>query len=192
MLTWTNNEQFFDSLRCTNVSPVGLHHDRKQSSALWLMALDWLPYCTRPYATYWSRRSIKMGTGITLVMLILATRALDSGYLARTAFSYALQAHSSPAPIPDSMTLISNDPSWWPLINSSRIASYFAGSWRALLMMSWPNIFAVLQLLPLPEWRTTGVSKAVLMNNWHSTHGICSTNNWTRGRLMMSPVQRAR
>lgn len=78
-----------------------------------------------------------MVTGITLIMLILATQALDSGYLARTPFSYALQVRSSPAPIPDSMTLISDDPSWWPLINSSRIASYFAVAASAGVTYDW-------------------------------------------------------
>jgi len=29
------------------------------------------------------------------------------------------------------MTVISNDPIWWPVINSYRIASYLQGSWRA-------------------------------------------------------------
>ncbi|KAG2158736.1 uncharacterized protein EDB93DRAFT_1245969 [Suillus bovinus] len=29
-------------------------------------------------------------------------------------------------PSPSNMTLVSDDPSWWPLINSNRIASYFA------------------------------------------------------------------
>lgn len=29
------------------------------------------------------------------------------------------------------MPIISNDPSWWPLINATRIGSYFIGLWRA-------------------------------------------------------------
>ncbi|KAG0693769.1 hypothetical protein DFH29DRAFT_963108 [Suillus ampliporus] len=34
------------------------------------------------------------------------------------------------------MTLISNDPSWWPSINADRIASYFAGLWCICWMMT--------------------------------------------------------
>ncbi|KAG2141985.1 hypothetical protein BD769DRAFT_1424749 [Suillus cothurnatus] len=30
------------------------------------------------------------------------------------------------------MTIISNDPSWWPIINAYRLSSNFAGSWRAV------------------------------------------------------------
>ncbi|KAG2107795.1 hypothetical protein BD769DRAFT_1643113 [Suillus cothurnatus] len=34
------------------------------------------------------------------------------------------------------MTLVSNDPSWWPVINASLIASYFTGSWSVSHMMT--------------------------------------------------------
>jgi hypothetical protein len=50
------------------------------------------------------------------------------------------------------MTVVSNDPSWWPLINAGRIASYFAGSWRVshmMTLMTQLTLAAVLQLLPL-------------------------------------------
>jgi hypothetical protein len=31
--------------------------------------------------------------------------------------------------LPFNMTLISNDPSWWPSIEAYRVQSYFARSW---------------------------------------------------------------
>ncbi|KAG2124153.1 hypothetical protein BD769DRAFT_1388950 [Suillus cothurnatus] len=34
------------------------------------------------------------------------------------------------------MTIVSNDPSWWPLINASLIFSYFIGSWSVSHMMT--------------------------------------------------------
>jgi hypothetical protein len=42
--------------------------------------------------------------------------------------------HSLPSS--NSMTLVSNDPSWWPLINASFVGSYFTGSFRASRMMT--------------------------------------------------------
>jgi hypothetical protein len=33
------------------------------------------------------------------------------------------------------MPIISNDPSWWPLINATRIGSYFIGLWKFSRMM---------------------------------------------------------
>jgi hypothetical protein len=61
---------------------------------------------------------------------------------------------SNPAPsLPssNSMTLVSNDPSWWPVINGSFIFSYFLGSWRIGRMMNWFILTPIshLQLSPL-------------------------------------------
>jgi hypothetical protein len=39
-------------------------------------------------------------------------------------------------PSSNNMTLVSNDPSWWPLINADFVASYVAGPWRARRMMT--------------------------------------------------------
>jgi hypothetical protein len=33
-----------------------------------------------------------------------------------------------PHPFSTNMTIISNDPTWWPVINFYRVSSYFAGS----------------------------------------------------------------
>jgi hypothetical protein len=50
------------------------------------------------------------------------------------------------------MTVVSNDPIWWPFINAGLIASYFVGSWGVCHMttlMIQLTLVAVLQLLAL-------------------------------------------
>jgi hypothetical protein len=52
----------------------------------------------------------------------------------------SLRPPSSPAcslPPSKSMTLVSNDPSWWPLINVNIVSSYFAGSWEPATWRRW-------------------------------------------------------
>lgn len=45
---------------------------------------------------------------------------------------YIYKVRPSPTPsFSTNMTIVSNDPTVWPVVNSYRISSYFAGSWRA-------------------------------------------------------------
>ncbi|KAG2358763.1 hypothetical protein BDR07DRAFT_1610586 [Suillus spraguei] len=96
-----------------------------------------------------------MGTDIIIIVLILATQALDDGYLVRTPSSRHISAKfpASLRPSPDSMTLVSNAPIWWTLINSSRIASYFAVAASAGVMYDWALTFGQeVELLWRQRW----------------------------------------
>jgi hypothetical protein len=56
---------------------------------------------------------------------------------------YECNRYTSPArPLSssNSMTLASNDPSWWPIINVNIIISYFIGSWRVSCMVTMIDI----------------------------------------------------
>jgi hypothetical protein len=49
------------------------------------------------------------------------------------------------------MTFVSNDPSWWPVIDMNRYNNYFIGSWRSngtTLMMSHSIFYVVSQSHP--------------------------------------------
>jgi hypothetical protein len=59
------------------------------------------------------------------------------------------------------MALVSNDPSWWPLISYFRIFSYFSGLWKASGLIH--ILTMVFQLYPSPWGYTIGVSHAMLM-----------------------------
>jgi hypothetical protein len=52
-----------------------------------------------------------------------------SVYIALTTNLLSTQDRQSLTLHPFNMTLISNDPSLWPLIRFDRVESYFAGSW---------------------------------------------------------------
>ncbi|KAG1762615.1 hypothetical protein EV702DRAFT_294129 [Suillus placidus] len=81
------------------------------------------------------------------------------------------------------MTLLSNNPSWWPLINMNRFFSYFIGSWgvcRIVLVCCLDvTLNMVLQLHPL-LWCYTGVSIIVLIEK---IINILSIDIRTRGVL---------
>jgi len=85
------------------------------------------------------------------------------------------------------MTIISNDPSWWPIINAYRLSSNFAGSWRAVgdwsLSLSL-TLTVISQLPPSLDWRMIGVSMIISKDFWYLT-SIFSTYVWTRGMLML-------
>jgi hypothetical protein len=72
------------------------------------------------------------------------------------------QVHLSPVPpFSTKMTIVSNDPTWWPTINSYRFSSYAIGSLRAVGCWSWCldlTLTAVSQLPPLSWWCMIGVS----------------------------------
>ncbi|KAG2335290.1 hypothetical protein BDR05DRAFT_969505 [Suillus weaverae] len=52
------------------------------------------------------------------------------------------------------MTLVSNDPSWWPAINANLISSYFIGLWRVspMTMLMTRLILAAVSQLPPVLW----------------------------------------
>lgn len=59
-------------------------------------------------------------------------------YLASTPSSYFYQVPHSPSTDTsslDNMTLVSDDPNMWPLINFHRIFSYFTGWWESLILL---------------------------------------------------------
>jgi len=72
------------------------------------------------------------------------------------------QVYLSPIPpFSTKMTIVSNDPTWWPTINSYRFSSYAIGSLRAVGCWSWCldlTLTAVSQLPPLLWWCMIGVS----------------------------------
>jgi len=59
------------------------------------------------------------------------------------------------------MIIVSDDPSWWPVINFVTIQSYFLGSWRANGQTQSLTVFA--QLHPLPWLYMIGVCKITLI-----------------------------
>jgi hypothetical protein len=63
------------------------------------------------------------------------------------------------------MTLVSNDPGWWPTINSNRVASYFMGTWRLAQMIYLDlTLAAVPQLPAVLEYCMISVSNIVFKN----------------------------
>lgn len=74
------------------------------------------------------------------------------------------------------MTLVSDDPSWWPTINFVTIQSYFIGSWRANDITQSLTVFA--QLHPVLWLYMIGVCKIIF---------IRAKNN-TDAHLLFSPA----
>jgi hypothetical protein len=62
------------------------------------------------------------------------------------------------------MTVVSNDPEWWPTISSFRGASYFQGSWRAdSLTQKFDCGFAVAALIAVVyDWGAQDDTKYLL------------------------------
>ena len=69
--------------------------------------------------------------------------------IARTTFTYIDHHPVSSSPFKYAnllnMTIVSNDPIWWPIIDSHRSYSYFIGSWRVrqILVISHSIFIAV-------------------------------------------------
>jgi len=86
---------------------------------------------------------------------------------------HVFQVYLSPTPpFSTNMTIVSNDPTWWPAINSNRVFSYFLGSWRAVGCRSWClnlTLTTVSQLAPLLQWHMIGVSTIILQDCWYPT-----------------------
>jgi hypothetical protein len=81
------------------------------------------------------------------------------------------------------MTIVSNDPIWWPIINYCRVYSYFSGLWRASGFTQFLTTLS--QLYPSLWWYTIGVGKTVLIERIvDDVPAFSSTDIWTRGRLM--------
>jgi hypothetical protein len=59
------------------------------------------------------------------------------------------------------MTVVSNDPIWWPVISYFRVYSHFSGSWTASGLIQ--ILTMVFQLYPSLWCYTIGVSHAMLM-----------------------------
>jgi hypothetical protein len=59
------------------------------------------------------------------------------------------------------MTVVSNDPMWWPVISFFRGYSYFAGPWKATGLIQ--ILTMVFQLHPSLWCYTIGVSHAMLV-----------------------------
>jgi hypothetical protein len=75
-------------------------------------------------------------------------------------------------PSSNGMTLVSDDPSYWPVINSLRIGSYVIGSWRAVRVRRWRlnlTLIVVFQLPLVLEWYMIGVSITTSENCWFLT-----------------------
>jgi hypothetical protein len=64
------------------------------------------------------------------------------------------------------MTLVSNDPIWWPWISYFRVFSYFSGLWKASGLIH--ILTMVFQLYPSLWCYTIGVSDAMLMRKKRS------------------------
>jgi hypothetical protein len=59
------------------------------------------------------------------------------------------------------MTVVSNDPIWWPVISYIRVYSYFSGPWKASDLIH--ILTMVFQLYPSLWCYTIGVSHTMLM-----------------------------
>ncbi|KAG1811702.1 hypothetical protein EV424DRAFT_1419809 [Suillus variegatus] len=68
-------------------------------------------------------------------------------YLPQTPSLYVHQVRRSLTPVYNRMTLISNDPSWWPSINASHIASCFGVASSAVLMYDWGEQYSITEQL---------------------------------------------
>jgi hypothetical protein len=73
-------------------------------------------------------QAIKNGySSVSHVHMKFSVKVLDCGIFSggprHTPTKFAFHYQKKPL----DMTLISNDPSWWPLIHGSRISSYLAG-----------------------------------------------------------------
>jgi hypothetical protein len=87
-------------------------------------------------------------------------KALDGIYSTNTV---ALRPPSLPLTDTNhlNMTVVSNDPIWWPLISYLRECSYFAGPWKASSLI---HILTMIFQLYASLWcYTIGVSHAMLM-----------------------------
>ncbi|KAG1743954.1 uncharacterized protein EDB91DRAFT_206035 [Suillus paluster] len=76
-------------------------------------------------------------------MFVSVLKGLDGGIFTMTAIVThppTSHAHSS-LTSSNSMTLVSNDPSWWPTINAARVSSYFIVAASAGLMYDWVLTF---------------------------------------------------
>ncbi|KAG1804755.1 uncharacterized protein HD556DRAFT_476432 [Suillus plorans] len=78
------------------------------------------------------------------------------------------------------MTLISNDPSWWPLIVSFRNSSYFVVASSTAMVYDWALTFGKeIELVWRPRW-----SLMTFLYLWVRCAGIpyivwvCNTNKW--------------
>jgi hypothetical protein len=98
-----------------------------------------------------------------LISLVLQDipKALDDSISSTN--TVVLRPPSSPFPDtnPLNMTIVSNDPIWWPVISYFRVYSYFSGSWKASGLIH--NLTMVFQLYPSLRCYTIGVSHAMLM-----------------------------
>jgi hypothetical protein len=85
---------------------------------------------------------------------------------------------------PLNMTVVSNDPVYWPVLESYSLCSFFLGSCRVRDDAGCILTFNVVsQLPPVPRWYTIGVSDTVFHNHWHP-HDISSTQFRERGMLI--------
>lgn len=61
-------------------------------------------------------------------------QALQLWYIKREYHCHiSIKFASYPHPFSNNMTIVSDDPLWWPFIDSLRFISYFAGLWRAVV-----------------------------------------------------------
>ncbi|KIK45359.1 hypothetical protein CY34DRAFT_801721 [Suillus luteus UH-Slu-Lm8-n1] len=106
----------------------------------------WLCYIRCP-RTYWERDYAQP----FFDSLERYMRRSDDGiylYPAQTPASYGHQVRRPPTPLLPVMTLvISDDPSWWPLINSYRVASYFVVAAFVGVMYDWGEHDGIKELL---------------------------------------------
>ncbi|KAG1771954.1 hypothetical protein EV702DRAFT_628496 [Suillus placidus] len=71
--------------------------------------------------------------------ITLAMSALDCGISSRNAIRPSFPTRSPPSS--NSMTVVSNDPSWWPVINANLISSYFIVAASVGLIYDWALTF---------------------------------------------------
>jgi hypothetical protein len=118
------------------------------------------------------------------IVPILATEALNGGIYSMNAIVIHPNIPHS-LTHPSIMTVVSDDPSWWPLIIFTVFNDYGLGSssvWWCLDLI----LTCILQLPSASWWYTIGVSRTFFGSFWHS-YDITSTNTRTRGGSMLSP-----
>jgi hypothetical protein len=72
--------------------------------------------------------------------LTSAKYALDGGISSTNTIVIPISSPTRSLPSSNSMTVLLNDPSRWPSINASPIASYFAGLWKVSCVMTVTNL----------------------------------------------------
>jgi hypothetical protein len=84
---------------------------------------------------YSQSRVLRRGSNVRSIMPILAIQALDGGISSKDTVTRSLTPPTSLALTHlSNMTFVSNDPSWWPYIDSEILYSYWMGLSYQLVM----------------------------------------------------------